>query len=341
MFEGIDLNFIWFVLIAFLFIGYAVLDGFDLGVGTLHLFTNDDSERRVLLNAIGPVWDGNEVWLVTGGGALFAAFPHAYATVFSGFYIPFMILLFAIIFRAVSIEFRSKSESKQWRHTWDVAFSISSVLIALLMGVALGNIIIGVPIQANFELRTTLFSLLTPYPVLVGITTVALFAMHGAIYATTKTEGELKAKLRKWANTSMIAFIVLYVLTTIGTVIFVPSMFKNFSNSVFLYLVPLISILAIINIPIQLNRGKEFRAFISSCVAIATLLVLFAIGIFPNIVPATIAENSLTIYNASSSHKTLGVMLIIALIGMPLVITYTSIIYWIFRGKVKLDKSSY
>lgn len=341
MFGGIDLNIIWFILIAVLFIGYAILDGFDLGVGALHLLVKDDTERRLMINSIGPVWDGNEVWLVTGGGALFAAFPHAYATVFSGFYVPFMILLFVIIFRAVSIEFRSKRESMRWRHSWDYAFSISSILIALLFGVALGNIVIGVPVQPDFELRTTLLTLLTPYPLLVGITTVSLFTMHGAIYAMMKTEGDLQARIRGWVNNTIIVFVILYVSTTMATLIFVPNMLDHIKDYPGLFFIALLNMLAIANIPREIHHKREFRAFLSSCASIAALLVLFAVGIFPNIVPATDPANSLTIYNAASSQKTLEIMLIIALIGMPFVISYTVAIYWIFRGKVKITNMSY
>ncbi len=176
-----DLNTIWFILVGILFTGYAMLDGFDLGIGALHLFTQDDSERRVMLNAIGPVWDGNEVWLVTGGGALFAAFPNVYATVFSGFYLALILLLASLIFRAVAIEFRSKQPMRWWRQMWDVGFSAGSLLSALLLGVALGNIAWGVPIDDRGEFAGTFLGLLKPYPVLVGVTTVALFMMHGAI----------------------------------------------------------------------------------------------------------------------------------------------------------------
>ncbi|MFW5663191.1 MAG: cytochrome d ubiquinol oxidase subunit II, partial [Bacteroidota bacterium] len=191
MYSGIDLNIAWFILIGILLTGYAILDGFDLGIGALYLGVKDDTERRLMLNSIGPVWDGNEVWLVTGGGALFAAFPHVYATVFSGFYVALMLLLFVIIFRAVAIEFRSKKESKKWRQSWDIAFSTSSIVIALLMGTALGNIIVGIPLDSEYEANISLLEMLKPYPLLVGITTVALFMMHGAIYGVLKTEGAL------------------------------------------------------------------------------------------------------------------------------------------------------
>ncbi|CAG0942216.1 partial cytochrome bd ubiquinol oxidase subunit II, partial [Candidatus Brocadiaceae bacterium] len=177
-----NLQVVWFILIGVLLTGYAILDGFDLGVGSLYLLAKGDTNRRILLNSIGPVWDGNEVWLVTGGGALFAAFPDVYATAFSGFYVAFMLLLFVLIFRAVSIEVRSKYEKAWWKSFWDKAFSVSSIVIAFLMGVAIGNIIQGIPIDATKEYVGSFFDLLNPYAIMVGITTVALFMMHGSIY---------------------------------------------------------------------------------------------------------------------------------------------------------------
>jgi len=337
-----DLNTIWFILIGVLFAGYAILDGFDLGVGSLHLLVKKDEERRTFINAIGPVWDGNEVWLVTGGGALFAAFPDVYATVFSGFYTAFMLLLFVLIFRAVAIEFRSKQDAKWWRQMWDVLFSIASIFIAFLMGVALGNIVTGVPVGADKEFAGSFFGLITPYTVLVGITTVALFMMHGAIYLVMKTEGDIQKKVKEWVNNTIIFFVICYVSTTMATLIYYPHMIQHFKTEPFLFILALLNMLAIANIPREIFRGREFNAFLSSCASIAALLALFAAGIFPNVVISTInPEYSLTVYNAASSQKTLGIMLTIALIGMPFVIGYTFTIYWIFRGKVKLDKMSY
>ncbi len=342
MYEGLDLNITWFILVGVLLTGYAILDGFDLGVGALHLFIKGDTERRLAINSIGPVWDGNEVWLVTGGGALFAAFPIVYASIFSGFYTAFMLLLFGIIFRAVAIEFRSKKESKKWRQSWDVAFSISSILIALLMGTALGNVIIGLPVDGSQDIRISLLELLNPYAILVGITTVALFMMHGAIYLVMKTEGELQEKIKGWVNNTIIFFVITYVTTTMTTLIYVPEMIEPFKNNPALFIVALINMLAIANIPREIYHGREFRAFLSSCISIVLLLALFSIGLFPNIVPSNIApELSLTLYNAASSRKTLEIMFTMALIGMPFVIAYTAAIYWIFRGKVKLDSTSY
>lgn len=341
-FGSLDLNTIWFVLLGVLFTGYAMLDGFDLGVGALHLFAKKDEERRVLLNAIGPVWDGNEVWLVTGGGALFAAFPMVYATVFSGFYLAFVLLLVALIFRAVAIEFRSKQPMRWWRQMWDVGFSAGSVLSSLLIGVAMGNIAWGVPLDARGEYAGTFLDLLRPYPLLLGITTVALFSMHGAIYAVMKTEGELHEKLRGWVNNAIIFFIICYAVTTMATLIYVPHMAARVRGNPWLFSVAVLNMLAIANIPREIHHGRDGRAFISSCVAMVALMGLFGLEMYPNLVLSNPEPAySLTIHNAASSHKTLGIMLTIALIGVPIVLAYTVSIYWIFRGKVRLNSMSY
>ncbi len=338
----LDLNIIWFWLVGILFTGYAILDGFDLGVGCLHLFSKTDEERRTFINSIGPVWDGNEVWLVTGGGALFAAFPMVYATVFSGFYIAFILLLFALIFRACSIEFRSKQPMKWWRQGWDIGFSLGSFLSALLIGVALGNIARGIPLTADFEYSGSFLNLLNPYSILVGIFTVSLFMMHGAIYLILKTEGSVRQKVTGWLWKLIVLFLITYVITTLATLLTQPQMTRLMNQYPVLYILPIITVLVIVNIPREVNNGNYGRAFLSSCGAIILLMALLGAGIFPNMV-YSIPEgmNSLTIYNASSSQKTLGIMLIIALIGMPLVIAYTLSIYWIFRGKVKLNDQSY
>jgi len=337
-----DLNTLWFFLVGILLTGYAILDGFDLGIGMLHLMVKGDTERRIMINAIGPVWEGNEVWLVTGGGALFAAFPHVYATVFSGFYTAFMLLLFMLIFRAVAIEFRSKETMPWWRSMWDRAFSLSSFFIAFLMGVSLGNIISGIPLGPDKEFASTTLGLITPYTVMVGVTTVTLFMMHGAIYGVMKTEGTLHERLRTWVNHTIIFFVVCYATTTMATLIYHPHMIAPFERSPILFVVAILNMLAIANIPREISRGKDFLAFLSSCAAIAALLFLFAMGVFPNVVISNPnPKYSLTIYNAASSDKTLGIMATIAAIGIPFVLAYTVCIYWIFRGKVKLDAMSY
>ena len=337
-----DYNLLWFILVGVLFTGYAMLDGFDLGVGSLILWVKDDDERRQFYNAIGPVWDGNEVWLVTGGGALFAAFPPVYATVFSGFYLAFMLLLFALIFRAVAIEFRSKEPWPWWRHGWDCGFCIGSTTAALLIGVAMGNIVWGIPLDSRGEFAGSFLGLLHPYALLMGVTTVALFMMHGAIYLHLKTEGALQARVRTWINPLIIAFIVCYAITTLATLLYVPRMTHVLREQPVLFGVVILLVLAIANLPREIHHGRDFAAFVSSCATMLLLMALFGLGMFPNMVYSTPdPTHSLTAYNAASTPMTLHIMTIIAAIGVPIVLTYTVTIYYIFRGKVKIGKDSY
>jgi cytochrome d ubiquinol oxidase subunit II len=350
--DVMDLNTTWFILLGILFFGYAVLDGFDLGVGMLHLFTKTDEHRRLMLNSIGPVWDGNEVWLVTAGGALFAAFPPVYATLFSGFYLPLMLLLTALIFRAVAIEFRSKRPDEWWRRSWDVAFLAGSLLAALLLGVTVGNLAHGIPLDANREFAGSLVDLLNPYALMVGVTTVALFMMHGSIYVVMKTEGPLHDQARNWVRNTMILFIICYATTTMATLLYVPRMGEPFKAHPWFFSLALLNMLAIANIPREIFHQRDRRAFVSSCVSILCLMALLMIGLIsrnetgryvPNMIVSTVdtARNSLNIYNGASSHKTLGIMFIIALTGMPLVLAYTLSIHWVFRGKTRLESASY
>lgn len=339
---SLDLNTIWFLLVGVLFTGYAVLDGFDLGVGALHLLGRTDIERRTLLNSIGPVWDGNEVWLVTGGGALFAAFPEVYATAFSGFYLAFMLLLFFLIFRAVAIEFRGKREGRRWRQTWDISFAAASIGSALLIGVALGNIAWGIPLAETHEAHISFLQLLHPYPLMVGVTTLALFTMHGAIYLVLKTEGDLHNRIRDWVQNAIIFFVLCYVTTTMVTLVYVPHMVTHIRDYPLMFALPVVNLLAIANIPREIHHGSDIRAFLSSCVSVILLLALFGVGMYPDLIHSVPNPgSSLTIYNAASSAGTLRTMLYIALMGMPLVLSYTISVHWIFRGKVKLDSHSY
>lgn len=337
-----DLATLWFVLVTVLLAGYAILDGFDLGVGIVHLFVRGDRERRILLNAIGPVWDGNEVWLVTAGGALFAAFPEVYASAFSGFYEALMLLLATLIFRAVAIEFRSKQPSTRWRQGWDIAFSAGSFGAALLMGIAFGNVAAGVPMDAAHEVHADLLTLLNPYALLVGLTTVALFAMHGTIYLVLKTEGELNVLLRTWVRPLMITFVILYAVTTMATLLWHPHLADRIRAEPVWFLLPVGTMLAVANVPREIFHGRELTAFLSSAAAIGALVSLVAVGLFPNLL---LASNdpafSLTIHNGASSAGTLRTMSIVALIGVPVVLSYTVAIYWLFRGKVVLDETSY
>jgi cytochrome d ubiquinol oxidase subunit II len=253
-----------------------------------------------------------------------------------------MLLLIVLIFRAVAIEFRSKRESPGWRRAWDISFSVSSVVIALLAGVALGNIVWGVPVGADREFAGSFLGLLHPYALLVGLTTVALFTMHGAIYVVMKTEGELHDRVRGWINSTIIFFVICYTSLTMVTLIYVPRMAERFRDAPPLMLIGVLTMLAVANIPREISRRRDSRAFVSSCATIAGLMALFGIGLYPNLVYSLPApEHSLTIHNAASSAKTLRIMLTMALIGVPFVLAYTASIYWIFRGKVKLDASSY
>jgi cytochrome d ubiquinol oxidase subunit II len=337
-----DLHITWFVLLGILLVGYAILDGFDLGVGILHLCVKDDRERRILLNSIGPLWDGNEVWLVVFGGALFAAFPEAYATAFSAFYLAFMILLAALIGRAVSIEFRSKAAHRFWRAYWDFSFFLSSLVATFLFGVAVGNAIVGIPIGPDREYTGTFLGLLHPYPLLVGLFAVATFAMHGSIYLYLKTEGDLQRRIHRWIWTTFSLFLAAYVLTTILTLVRVPAATRNFREHPWAWGVVLLNVLAIANIPRAIYLGRPFYAFLSSCATIAAFTFLLGVALFPNLIDSTLGPaNNLTIYNASSSPRTLRVMLVIAGLGMPFVLSYTAVVYWVFRGKVQLGKLSY
>jgi len=338
---SVDLNTVWFLLVGILLAGYAVLDGFDLGVGALHLFARTDEQRRVFLNSIGPVWDGNEVWLVTGGGALFAAFPIVYATVFSGFYVAMILLLVGLIFRAVAIEFRSKQPAAWWRRGWDRSFAIASVASSLLMGVAFGNVIWGIPIDGAGEFAGSFLSLLTPYALLTGVTTVALFMMHGAIYLLLKTDGDTQQMVKGWINNTIIFFLVCYATTTMATLIYRPEMTAAIKAQPVLFALPVLTMLAIANVPRAIHRLRYGEAFLSSSCAVLGLFALVGVGMYPTLVNAWEPARQLTIYNAASSAKTLGIMLVMAAVGIPLVLTYTVSIYWIFRGKVKLESTSY
>ncbi|TNE70685.1 cytochrome d ubiquinol oxidase subunit II [bacterium] len=337
-----DIYIFWFATLGVLLMGYAILDGFDLGVGIIHLTAKTDHERRIYMNSIGPLWDGNEVWLVTFGGALFAAFPDAYATAFSGFYLPFMLLLFGLIFRAVSLEFRSKQESLAWRKFWDGSFFVASTLVTFLFGVAVGNSIMGIPIGADKEFAGTLLDLLQPYSLLIGVLAIATFAMHGSIFLYLKTEGETQERLHPLMWKTFGFFMVMYVLATIATLVGNPEVINNFKDYPSGWVIVLLNVLAIANIPRAIFQGKPFYAFISSSATIAALTFLFGAALFPNLMISSLKpEYSLTLYNAASSVKTLHLMQTIAFIGMPFVLTYTFIIYWVFRGKTKLNKFSY
>jgi len=337
------LEFIWFSIVVILLTGYAILDGFDLGVGMLHLFSKKDEERRLMLNSIGPVWDGNEVWLVTAGGALFAGFPDVYATFCSSFYIPIMILLSGLIFRAVGIEFRSKRPMAWWRWMWDILFAFASFLIAFASGIVIGNLIRGLPLDANKEYIGSFTDMLNPYSLMVGLMTVALFTMHGSIYIVMKTEGVFHDKIRQWINPAIIFFIMCYAVTTAATLIYMPHMTESIKERPFFFAIALVNMFVIANIPREVYLGRDRVAFVFSCLNIICLMALYGVGTYPNIIRSIDHPDaySLTFLNSASSALTLEILILFALIGMPMVIAYTFAVYWIFHGKVKLEPTSY
>ncbi|MBN4067158.1 cytochrome d ubiquinol oxidase subunit II [Simkania negevensis] len=342
---GLEIT-IYIILIGAIF-GYAVLDGFDLGVGMLHLGTKNDTHRRIFLNAIGPVWDGNEVWLIVVVGLLFAAFPHVFATALSGFYIPVMVLLLALTLRAVSIEFRSKREMPAWRWFWDILFFTGSLLISFGMGLFFGNLIQGMPLTEARYFDPAKFGVImpfiTPYTVLVGVFTISTFLMHGCIYLLAKTEGDLHDKLRDWARGTIIFFCMMYVLSTMATLIYFPHMVESIRAKPYLFFVAVVNMLLIANIPRCIYKGKDGWAFISSAGNILCLVALYALGTFPVIIRSTIdpATRSLTVFNSNSSFLTLKYLFIISCISIPLVIFYGIVVYRIFQGKVKINSMSY
>ncbi|MBS0189632.1 MAG: cytochrome d ubiquinol oxidase subunit II [Phycisphaerales bacterium] len=338
------LQLLWFVLLGILLAGYAILDGFDLGVGILHPFARDDRERRVLMNSIGPLWDGNEVWLVVFGGALFAAFPKAYAAAFSGLYLAFILLLFCLIFRGVSMEFRSKRKGAAWRKFWDWAFCISSTLTTFLFGVAVGNSMHGLPLTetGDFADSVRLVQMLHPFPVCVGLFAVAAFAMHGAIYLSMKTEGELQARVRRWMWNAFWCFLLMYAVVSIYAIASIPRATASFRSYPWAWAVVGLNVLAIANIPRSMFFDRPLRAFISSACTIAAFTFLFGLALFPNLIVSTLGpEHDLSIPRAASTEKTLGIMALIAALGIPFVLSYTAVIYWVFRGKVVLHDESY
>ncbi|MBN1947743.1 MAG: cytochrome d ubiquinol oxidase subunit II [Bradymonadales bacterium] len=336
-----SLQIVWFFLLGVLFTGYALLDGFDLGVGFWSLFAKKDQDRQVMMASIGPFWDGNEVWLIMGGGAIFAAFPPVYASVFSGLYLALMLLLFALIARATALEFRNKLENRRWRSAWDLAFGLGSTLAALLFGVALGNILRGLPLDSQGNYTGTFFDLLNPYALLIGLVGFSMIATHGALYLTIKAEGELSARGRRWSTWSGSVYLLLFLVASVVTWTTQPALLSNFQSTPVLWLIPALALVSMVLLLVASLGHQPLRAFSCSCVAVASLWGITGASLFPNLVPARNgAELSLTLANSTSSPLALQVMLVIVLIGMPLVLTYTIWVYRRFRGKVTLQPGS-
>ena len=326
-----ELTTIWFILIAVLFVGYFVLEGFDFGVGMLvGLLAKDERERRVLVNTIGPVWDGNEVWLLVAGGAMFAAFPEWYATLFSGFYLPLFLILVALIIRGVAFEYRGKRSEQQWRDRWDWAIIVGSFLPALLWGVAFANIVRGVPINESFEYTGGFFNLLNPYALLGGLVTLTVFLVHGAIFVALKTVGDIRERAHAMAQKVGGLAAVLAVLFIVWTG------FEAGKLSV--WVAGAVGAVAFLGGLAASLRGRDGWAFVGTAVAIAAVVTMLFLSLFPNVMPSTtdIAFN-LTTENASSTAYTLKIMTWVAVFFTPIVIGYQAWSYWVFRKRIGIQ----
>lgn len=329
-----DFPTIWFVIIGVLWTGYFVLEGFDFGVGMLLPVlgrgtdaADTEKRRRVLINTIGPVWDGNEVWVLTAGGATFAAFPHWYATMFSAFYLPLLLILVALIVRNLGFDYRGKRDDDRWRANWDKAIIVGSFVPALLWGVALTNLVRGLPIDADMEFRGNLFTLLNPVSLLGGLVTLGLFLTHGALFTALKTTGQIREDARGVATRVGVATAVLAValLAVLG------AQHGNFGS----WLTTVVAALALVGALVANLRGREGGAFTGTFVTIAMAVATYFLLLFPNVMPSSLNPAwSLTVDNASSTPYTLKIMTVVALVFTPLVLLYQSWTYWVFRRRI-------
>lgn len=329
-----DLNTVWFVLIGVLYAGFFMLEGFDFGVGMLlPVLGKTDTERRVLINTVGPFWDGNEVWLLTAGGATFAAFPHWYATLFSGFYLPLFLVLAALIARGVAFEFRSKDANPAWRRLWDTCITVGSLLPPLLLAVALANLVRGVPIDAQMNYVGGFFNLLHYYPLLSGLMTVAVFALYGALFVSLRTTGELAERARKLASRLWLPALLLAVIFATLTYFETDLLARA---GVVPGIVPLTRLVSLLLVGYFIARRRTGWAFALTALAIVLTVVSLFMLLFPRVMVSSLdPAYSLTIYNAASSAYSLQVMTIVALIFVPLVLVYQGWTYWVFRHRVE------
>ena len=332
-----ELQLTWFVLWGVLWAVYFMLDGFVIGLQMISAgIAKSDTERRILINAVGPVWDGNEVWLITAGGATFAAFPRTYALMFSYLYTALLLLLFALIIRGVSFEFRGKVDSADWKASWDKAIVVTGFLLALLFGVAFGNIFRGLPMDAA-GYHGTFVSLLNPYGLLTGALFLALFALHGALYAAVKTTGELcrraEALAAKLWPLVLVVAVAFLVYSKVGT-----KLLDNYFSMPALMIVPVIAVGSLLAVRFFMAKKAWYRAFAASCMTVLFVTFTGVAGLYPNLIPSSLDPVwSLTIYNSSSSAYTLKIMTVVAVIFVPIVIAYKIWVYRIFRARVTED----
>ena len=325
----------WFIVLAFMLTGYAVLDGFDLGVGALHLYMGGKG-RDTAINAIGPVWNGNEVWLLAAGGSMVAAFPHLYASAFSGFYLALMLVLWLLVLRGVAIEFRHQVDNPLWRDAWDVTFFGASLLLAVLFGAAVGNVLRGVPLDAQGSFRGSFALLLNPFALLCGVLSVVTLSLHGAAYLAMKTDGEVQARARRVVMPLWVLTVVLLVAVVASSFVVRPGFTANFSRWPWLVAVPILGLVAAAAVPHYHTRRRDTGTFLSSAALIVATLGSAAAGLYPYLLPSLAGSPhpGLDIYNSASSPRAQSIALTIYLIGMAIVIGYLINMYRVWRGKV-------
>ena len=333
---------IWFFLWGLLWAIYFMTDGFDLGIGTLMPFLGKTEEdKRVMVTSMGPLWDGNEVWLLTAGGVTFAAFPQVYAVMFSSLYSALMLILFALILRGVAFEFRSKVDSDSWRKVWDVCIFIGSAAPALLFGVAFANIFRGIPIDQNGIYQGNLFTLLNPYGLIGGLLFLTIFLVHGSLWLSIKSQGELHQRAVSTANKLWPVLLVVAVIFLAAS-IFATPLYSNYLNNPILFAVILITVLALLGIKFFLVKQAYFKAWFSSALTIVGATFYGVIGLYPNMFPSNIdAAYSLTAHNSASSPLTLKIMLVVVIIFVPIVLAYQIWSYNLFKGKVTKEDMVY
>ncbi len=326
---------IWFILWGVLWAVYFMLDGFDLGMGTLMPFlAKGETDRRLIYRALGPFWDGNEVWLITAGGVTFAAFPATYAVMFSGLYSALMLILFALILRGVSIGFRAHVDDPRWRKLWDTGFFLGSFLPALLFGVAFANLFKGIPIDAEGIYHGTLFTLLNPYGLAGGLLFVLLFIVHGSLWLAVKTRGDLQQRAAATASKAWVALLVMAVLFLLATVKWT-TLFDNYAARPVLLIIPVVAVAALVAMRVFIGRAQWWRAWFASSLTIVGLTLFGVVGLFPNLLKSSLKPAySLTAFNSSSSPLTLKIMLGVALTFVPLVIAYQVWVHFLFKDKV-------
>ncbi len=330
------LNTLWFIFIAVLYTGFFVLEGFDFGVGILLPFLGKtDTQRRTIINTIGPHWDGNEVWLIAAGGATFAAFPNWYATLFSGFYLPLFLIIIGLIIRGVAFEFRSKDDHPLWRNLWDWCIFSGSLLASVLFPIAITNLVRGVPINADMQYAGGFFNLLNPYSLLAALVFTMLFILHGATFLSIKTDGEIEHRAKeliRWLWLLVVLILVVFLITS-----FVITDVRQNMNLLSV-LFPILTVVAVLSAGYLLRKGQNRRLFIMTCLTVAFLVLTIFAFLYPRVMVSSLNPLwSLTIQNAASSFRTLRLMTVVTLVFLPIVVLYQSWTYWVFRKRVSND----